>query len=204
MCVSMTYLSTISSRSGTAPRISVTMVMGLEKQNPQGSRTPMINASLLVKCHMLSSRALHSWFGVMDCISLGWQKNKMLLRNNGIFLLVIIISPVYLHQGPTKLSNTLPGTPSNSKFTKSWSFKTKQEGEMGAGEDMTYLPRNRSWPSHKLGKVKLLHLQHIPWYFQAKLLAAKAPVYPKYHLAYTPKDVETWPGAFHGKELPSL
>lgn len=92
---------------------------GLGKANLQGSRTPMSNACLLVRCHVRSRRALHLRFGVMDCISLGIQENKMLLRNNGIFLLVIIISPIYLHQGPTKLGNTLPGTPSNSKFTKS-------------------------------------------------------------------------------------
>lgn len=62
----------------------------------------------------------------------------------------------------------------------------KQEGDMGTGEDMTYLPRDRSWPSHNLGKVKLLHLPHIPWYFQGKLLAAKAPLYPRHCLAHTP------------------
>lgn len=60
---------------------------------------------------------------------------------------------------------------------------------MGTGEDMTYLPRDRSWPSHKLGKVKLLHLPHILWYFQATLLAAKAPVYPRHCLAYTPEEM---------------
>lgn len=182
----MTYLSTTVDKSGTAPCIYIkSVVMGFEKQNLQGSRTPMSNACLLVRCHMLSRRALHSWFGVMECISLGLQENEMLLRNNGIFLLVIIISPFYLHQGPTKLGSTLPGTPSNSKYTESWSFQAKQEREMGTGEDITYLPRDRSWPSHNLGKVKLLHLPHILWYFQAKLLAAKAPLYPRHCLAHT-------------------
>lgn len=33
-------------------------------------------------------------------------------------LLMIMISPIYLHQGPTKLGSTPPGTPSNSKFTE--------------------------------------------------------------------------------------
>lgn len=145
MYVPMTYLRTSSSsRSGTAPCISVTMAMGSEKQNLQGSRTPTSNACLLVRCHMLSRRALHSRFGVMDCISLGLQENKMLLRNNGIFLLVIIISPVYLHQGPTKLGNTLTRTPSNCKFTKLLCFQAKQEGEMGTGEDMTFCPETEA------------------------------------------------------------
>lgn len=165
------------------------MVMGLKKQNLQGSRTPMSNAYLLVRCHMLSRRALHSWFGVMDCICLSLQENKMFLRNNGIFLLVIIISPVYLHQGPTKLGNTLPGTLSNRKFTKLWSFQAKQKGEMGTGEDMIYLHRDRNWPSHKFGEVKLLHLPHIPWNFQAKPLAAKAPVSPRHCLAHLPEEM---------------
>lgn len=149
----------------------------------------MSNACLLVRCHMLSRRALHLWFGVMDCISLGLQENKMLLRNNGIFLLVMMISPVYLHQGPAKFGNTLTGIPSNCKFTKLLHFQAKQKGEMGTEEDMTYLSRDRSWPSHMDGKVKLLHSPHIPWYFQAKLLAVKAPVYPRHCLAYTPEEM---------------
>lgn len=41
----------------------------------------------------------------------------------------------------------------------------------------------------KLGKVKLVHLPHTPWYFQTKLLAAKALVYPRHCLAYTPEEM---------------
>lgn len=124
---------------------------------------------------MLSRGALHSWFGVTDCISLGLQENEMLLRNNGIFLLVIIISPVYLHQGPTKLDNTLPGTLSNSKFTKSLSFQAKQKGEMGnwRGHDIPAQREKLAIPQALKGKGKAPALTTHPLHFQAKLVAAK-------------------------------
>lgn len=42
-------------------------------------------------------------------------------------LLMIIINSIYLHQGPTKLGSTLPGTPSNSNSQNHEVFKLNRE-----------------------------------------------------------------------------
>lgn len=153
----MTYLSTISGKSGTAPCIYIIRGHGLWKaESPRVKDSNEQCLSPIVRCHMLSRRALHLWFGVMERISLGLQENEMLLRNNGIFLLVIIISPVYLHQGPTKFGSTLPGTPSNSKFTESWSFQAGRRYGNWRGHDIPAQRQKLAIPQSWKGKAPAL------------------------------------------------
>lgn len=61
-------------------------------------------------------------------------------------LLTTMISPIYLHQGPTKLGKGTPGDTQQLQFTEVQSFQAELEGETGTGKDATHLPRDRNKP----------------------------------------------------------
>lgn len=187
----MTYLSAMCSKSGTAPYLSIyisSMVMFLQRQNLQGSRTQTSNPHLLLGCHTLGRRAVHLWFGVMEHITLGSQENNMLLRNNGIFCLRSWLAPFIYTRNQWSLASTPPGTPSNSNSQNHEVFKINREERQEQERTWHTCPETEAnrFQSHKLGRVKLLHSLHIPWYFQAKLLAAKGPIHPTHCSAHTP------------------
>ncbi|EOA98742.1 hypothetical protein Anapl_13269 [Anas platyrhynchos] len=61
-------------------------------------------------------------------------------------LLTTMISPIYLHQGPTKLGKGTPGDAQQLQFTEVQNFQAELEGETGMGKDATHLSRDRNKP----------------------------------------------------------
>lgn len=104
-------------------------------------------------------------------------------------LLTTMISPIYLHQGPTKLGKGTPGDAQQLQFTELQSFQAELRDGNGKGCDTPAQGQKQ-----------------IPQNLQAKLGAAKGPVHPNEFLVqhiHPHGNAETQSGAFQRK-LPNL
>lgn len=164
-------------------------VMFSQRENLQGSRTLTSNPFFLLRCHALGRRAIHLWFGVMEHITSGLQENKMLLRNNGIFCLWSWLAPFIYTRDQQSLAAHHQGHQATASSQNHEVFKLNRKEKWERERTWHSCPETEanSWPVPQPERVKLLLLPHIPWYFQAKLLAAKGLIHPRHCSAHTPR-----------------
>lgn len=126
-----TYLRTICSKSGTAPYI-YTHTHTIHGHVLAKAKPPRVKDSN--EQPLFPTQIPH--VGKEGCTFVVWSygtyyfrltRKQDASRKQWNILLTITINSIYLHQGPRKLSSTLPGTPSNSNSQNHEVFKLNRE-----------------------------------------------------------------------------
>lgn len=124
--------------------------------------------------------------GREGCTSVVWSYHFRLTRKQDAsqkqwnILLTIMISAIYLHQHQESLAAHRQGHPATAVHTamKFSSWIERRVGNERGHDTPAQRLKPMAGPSHRPGRVKPLRSLHIPWYPQAKLLAAKGQIHP--------------------------
>lgn len=132
----------------------------------------------------------HAFSKMAVCLRTGaWNVFKLTRKQDAFqkqwtILLTTMISPFYLHQGPTKLGKTPKGTPSNSNSQNCQTFKLNRKERCERKRTQSTYPDTEA-------NSQLQHCRRVKfctYYFPSisRLQAAKGPGHPSHCSAGTP------------------